>query len=204
MVDHIKLTTELIKDWKIISKFKNNNFLLERYQNATTVSQLQSKLWIINKLINLNLKPKRVALLGGWFAHYITPLLIDNLNVEFIRNYDIDKEALQISQGLNRRYKTIYHTGTRNIMLNEIDRKFDLIINTSCEHMFHMKKFREINPYLNCFYVLQSTNETKYDDHINCVDSPEELIDQANLKQVLYKGSKVLDNGMTRFMVIGK
>ena len=56
----------------------------------------------------------------------------------------------------------------------------------------------------NWFYVLQSTNETKYDDHINCVNSPEELVNQANLKQVLYKGSKVLDNGMTRFMVIGK
>jgi hypothetical protein len=161
-------------------------------------------LWIINELINLNLKPKRVALLGGWFANYITPLLIDNLDVEFIRNYDIDKEALQISQKLNQRYKTIYHTGTRNIMLNEIDRKFDLVINTSCEHMFHMKKFREINRYLNCFYVLQSTNETKYEDHINCVSNANDLAEQADIKEIYFSGSKVLDNGMTRFMVIGK
>ena len=79
-----------------------------------------------------------------------------------------------------------------------------MIINTSCEHMYHMKKFKELNLALNPIYILQSTNDTKYDDHINCVNSAEELIKQADLKEIYFSGSKVLDNGMTRFMVIGK
>jgi hypothetical protein len=70
--------------------------------------------------------------------------------------------------------------------------------------MFPMKKFKEINFRLNCVYVLQSTNETKYDDHINCVNSVDELIKQADIKEIYFSGKKVLDNGMTRFMVIGK
>ena len=96
---------------------------------------------------------------------------------------------------------------------------FDLIINTSCEHMFPMHRFRKINTSDSSdghrygsdavfggdpIYVLQSTDEDKYDDHINCVSSPEELAKQANITEILYSGIKVLDSGMKRFMVIGK
>jgi hypothetical protein len=67
-----------------------------------------------------------------------------------------------------------------------------------------MKKFKELNPALNPIYILQSTNDTKYDDHINCVNTADELAKQSNINEVYFSGSKVLDNGMTRFMVIGK
>ena len=79
-----------------------------------------------------------------------------------------------------------------------------MIINFSCEHMYYMKKIKELNPALNPIYVLQSTNETKYDDHINCVKDEKELTEQGDLTEIYFSGSKVLDNGMTRFMVIGK
>jgi hypothetical protein len=36
------------------------------------------------------------------------------------------------------------------------------------------------------------------------VSGPEELAEQAELINVVYSGTKVLDNGMKRFMVIGK
>jgi hypothetical protein len=67
-----------------------------------------------------------------------------------------------------------------------------------------MKKIKELNPTLNCLYVLQSTNDNSYDDHINCVSNDNELTEQADIKEIYFSGSKVLDNGMTRFMVIGK
>ena len=97
-------------------------------------------------------------------------------------------------------------------MFKEIWRKeekygaFDVLINTSCEHMFPMRRFRELNTELsgNPIYVLQSTNEDEYDDHINCVNGPEELAEQAELTDIMYSGTKILDSGMKRFMVIGK
>ena len=41
-------------------------------------------------------------------------------------------------------------------------------------------------------------------NHINCVSGPEELAKQANFTELLYSGTKILDSGMKRFMVIGK
>jgi hypothetical protein len=207
MVEHIKFTPEMSNNWSRswAETEKQRPWAFNRLLDASTTSQLQSKLWIVNELINLNIKPNRVALLGGWFAHLITPLLVDELNAKSIINYEIDEDAKMISYKLNRRYKnTIYKANKKNIMINEIENDFDLVINSSCEHMFPMKKFRQLNSHLKSMYVLQSTNETKYDDHINCVNSPEELANQAVLENVLYSGSKILDNGMTRFMVIGK
>ena len=69
--------------------------------------------------------------------------------------------------------------------------------------MYPMKKIRELNPNLKSWFVLQSTNEDKFDDHINCVNSTKELAEQGGIKQISYEGQITLDNGMTRFMVIG-
>ena len=176
-------------------------------------SQLESKLWIIQELIKLEIKPKVVALLAGWHSQYIIPLLIE-YGVEFIYNFEIDRDAKDISYKFNKRYKDQekYECHITDIMFKEIWRKeencgaFDVLINTSCEHMFPMRRFRELNKKLsgNPTYVLQSTNEDKYEDHINCVSGPEELAEQAEFVDIMYSGTKILDNGMERFMVIGK
>ena len=80
-------------------------------------------------------------------------------------------------------------------------------INCACEHMYPMWKFRELNkpvlqeiPYM--YYSLQMM--INMSDHINCVNSEEELIDQAGIKDVMYSGAKLLSNKSTRFMVIGR
>ena len=86
------------------------------------------------------------------------------------------------------------------------DENFDVIINTSCQHMFPMRNFTKLNKEFlgNALYVLQSTDEDKYDDHINCVSGPEDLIQQSDFTEVIYSGTKELNNGMKRFMVIGR
>ena len=82
---------------------------------------------------------------------------------------------------------------------------YDIFINTSCEHMWPMSRFRDLNSELSNdpLYVLQSTDDSEWDDHINCVSSAEELIEQSKITEVLYSGEQKLDNGMKRFMVIG-
>ena len=70
--------------------------------------------------------------------------------------------------------------------------------------MFPMTRFYSLNKFENFpLYVLQSTDDSQWDDHINCVSSPDELIEQAKITEVLYSGEQELDNGMKRFMVIG-
>jgi len=211
-MEYLKFTPELAHDWKNALS-SSEPYLLKRVLDSMNQSQLESKLWIIQELIKLEIKPKIVAILAGWYSQYIIPLLIEH-GVEFIYNFEIDRDAKDISYKFNKRYKDQekYQCHITDIMFKEIWRKeenygaFDVLINTSCEHMFPMRRFRELNKNLsgNPIYVLQSTNEDKYEDHINCVSGPEELAEQAELINVVYSGTKVLDNGMNRFMVIGK
>ena len=121
-------------------------------------------------------------------------------------NHEIDNGAKDISYKYNKRYKDTgqYQCLIKDAMMKELDEIFDIVINTSCEHMFPMKRFVEMNKQNSPLYVLQSTNDDQYDDHINCVSSPKELAEQAEFVDVMYSGTKTLDNGMKRFMVIGR
>lgn len=218
MVDHIKFTTEIAEDWKsVLSLVHHDEYkhCIKRIRDASTSSQLQSKLWLVSEIINLGINVERVALLGGWYANFIVPLLIDELGASFIHNFEIDQDVKQLSYKFNKRYKDekIYKCYIVDVMFSPIwqymkqgESGFDLVINTSCEHMFPMRKFLKMNRgfFDNSIYVLQSTDDEQYDDHINCVSSPDELAEQANFVDVLYSGTKILDNGMNRFMIIGK
>ena len=218
MVDHIKFTTEIAEDWKsVLSLVHHDEYkhCIKRIRDASTSSQLQSKLWLVSEIINLGINVERVALLGGWYANFIVPLLIDELGASFIHNFEIDQDVKQLSYKFNKRYKDekIYKCYIVDVMFSPIwqymkqgESGFDLVINTSCEHMFPMRKFLKMNRgfFDNSIYVLQSTDDDQYDDHINCVNSPDELAEQANFVDILYSGTKILDNGMNRFMVIGK
>ena len=210
MVEYIKYTPDVANDWKQASADVRKDYphQFRRTLDASTASQLESKLWVVDELYKLpaSIECQRVALLGGWFANFITPLLIDTLNMSMVFNYEIDQDAKEISYKYNKRYKDTskYQCSVKDVMMKSLEEDFDIIINCSCEHMYPMTKFYEWNPELqDPIYVLQSTDDDQYDDHINCVGSPQELADQAKIADVLYSGIKVLPNGMNRFMVIG-
>ena len=231
MVEGMNFTTEVCDDWRaIFQKISSSNDKDHTYHqhskrilDATTASQLQSKLWMINELLNIYmpkdglrtigpLRPNNIVFLGGWYAQFSVELLMTHLKPDFIQNYEIDRDVKDISQRFNKRYKDKdkYRCNVKDIMWEKfVEREekriiYDLIINTSCEHMFPMTRFYSLNKFKNYpLYVLQSTDDEQWDDHINCVSSPDELIEQAKITEVLYSGKRELDNGMKRFMVIG-
>ena len=212
-MEYLKFTPELANDWKNALS-SSEPYVFKRVMDSMNQSQLESKLWIIQELIKLDIKPKRVAMLAGWFAQYTVPLLYDNFeSIVRIENFEIDRDVKKISYKFNKRYKEEGYTiKIKNVMFDKIQPKgngqedMDTIINCSCEHMYPMWKFRELNKTIqkNPLYILQSSNDEQHEDHINCVNSEEELIDQARIKDVMYSGSKILSNKSTRFMVIGR
>jgi len=215
-MEYLKYTPELANDWKNALS-SSEPYLFKRVMDSMNQSQLESKLWIIQELIKLEIKPKRVAILAGWYAQYIVPLLYDNFeSLEFVENYEIDQDVKRLSYKFNKRLKEDkkYRITIRNVMFDKIQEGWhpvhklgmDTIINCACEHMYPMWKFRELNKTIqkNPLYILQSSNDEQHEDHINCVNSEEELIDQARIKDVMYSGSKILSNKSTRFMVIGR
>ena len=212
-MEYLKYTPEMARDWKNAIN-ASEGYLRKRVADSMNESQLVSKLWLVEELSNLNVKPVNISLLAGWFAQYIVPLLYDNIeSVEWIENFEMDRDIKRVAYKFNTRYKKEdkYKVSIRNVMFGNLislsSPTFDTVINCSCEHMYPMSKFKKLkNTGVddNALYILQSSNDTQYDDHINCVDDADELADQANLVDILYAGEKLLPNGMTRFMVIGR
>ena len=212
-MEYLKYTPEVARDWKNAIN-SSEGYLRKRVLDSMNESQLVSKMWLVEELSNLNVKPVNISLLAGWFAQYIVPLLYDNFeSIEWIENFEMDRDIKSLAYKFNTRYKKEdkYKVTIRNVMFGNLislsSPTFDTVINCSCEHMYPMSKFKELeNTGVNDnpLYILQSSNDTQYDDHINCVNDADELADQANLAEILYAGEKLLPNGMTRFMVIGR
>ena len=212
-MEYLKYTPEMARDWKNAIN-ASEGYLRKRVLDSMNESQLVSKMWLVEELSNLNVKPVNISLLAGWFAQYIVPLLYDNFeSIEWIENFEMDRDIKNIAYKFNKRYKDDkkYKVSIKNVMFDNLaglsDPNFDTVINCSCEHMYPMSKFRELSNTgvnSNALYVLQSSDDTQYDDHINCVKDADELAEQANLIDIMYAGEKLLPNGMTRFMVIGR
>jgi len=224
---HLEFRPKLAEDWKnaisagVNLEIGNYQYLTKRVFDSMNASQLESKIWLVETLEKFDVQPKRVALLAGWFAQYIVPLMFDTFpKCEWIENFEIDHDVTPISYKFNKRYKdeNKYKINMRNVMIKPLKFRqnpnspipkedvYDVIINCACEHMYPMWKFRELNNAVqkNPLFVLQSSNDDQHEDHINCVESEDELIDQARIKHVIYSGSKILSNKSTRFMVIGR
>ena len=210
-MEYLKFTPELANDWKnaLNSTETSMPYVFKRVMDSLNSSQLQSKLWLIEELNCLEIKPTNVCLIAGWYAQYVVPLLLDTFSsIQLIENFEIDKDIREMTYRFNKRFKDEdkYRVVIKNIRFKELskEQEFDLVINCAGEHLFPMWKFREINEEQDPVYVLQSSDDDTHDDHINCVQSTDELIEQARIVDVLYSGSIKLHNGTTRFMVIGQ
>ena len=90
---HLQFTPDLANDWKnaMLASSElavgNYHYLTRRVLDSMNASQLESKLWIIDELNSLNIKPKVVGILAGWYSNFLTPLLLENLGVDFVWNF---------------------------------------------------------------------------------------------------------------------
>ena len=115
------------KDWKQAFVDTERHFPHQEraLASATTISQMESKIWLVEELHELSLEAKSVCLLGGWFANYITTLLIEKINVEHVHNFEIDDDAKKISYKFNKRYKdnNQYKCDVVNVMFEPVWKK---------------------------------------------------------------------------------
>lgn len=177
---------------------------VEDFAKSFSENQIYAKSWLVEQLMLhpiAGVKNKEVWILGSWYGTILVPLLMRKLpNIYKIHLVDYDAECLEIASGLFRDYNIKTHQYDINFDYPKI--KGDLIINTSCEHMWPMKDY---NFEGLCAY--QSNNFKDEAAHINCVDSIDELINQSGLSQIDYKGEipfHKYDDHHKRYMVIGR
>jgi hypothetical protein len=82
------------------------------------------------------------------------------------------------------------------------DHGFDLIINTSCEHLEKIGKWFGKIP-AGTLLTLQSNNYFGIDGHVNCVETLAQFKRQVPIEDVMFEGEIELKK-YTRFMLIGR
>lgn len=169
--------------------------------------QMASKLWLIDELDKCaDVSDKPMVVVGAWYG--VLPLLMNwrmkNPPPRMLC-IDIDHEVLSAGERL---IGPLYE----NVEFRLADAMtFDyetfgggpgaVVVNTICEHLPQFDSWwkRIPNGHL---VVLQSNNYFLCPDHVNAVDSLEEMKEQAPMSRVLFEGALPLLK-WKRFMLIG-
>lgn len=174
-------------------------------------NQWQSKSWLMEILSVINEKENPVIwVLGSWYGTVIVPLIFEYIkDVKQIHLFDYDKEVFEICHSLHKKWnnKIVRHCKDINFEIDKLksyDIQPDIVINTSCEHMWFMQDL--LLKDKSILYAFQSNNFKLESAHINCTDSLEEFKNQTGLKTIEYEGSMPfhdIDDEYKRWMVIG-
>ncbi len=186
--------------------------------DAISRGQLLSKKWLIDQVKDMDLGI--VWLCAGWYATLATMMFEANLNVKGIFSFDVDQYCLEIAEDCNKpwlmndwqfkattadiyslNYKTGKFVTKKPDGEEEIRRKPNTVINTSCEHIDPIYWAKLIPK--DTRIIAQSNNMKHIKEHQHCVNTVEELLQQIKLANIEFAGSLPLPGGYTRFMVIG-
>ena len=162
-------------------------------------NKLSSKKWLVDEVLKIA-KPINVLLLGSWYTTYL-PYALGNA---FYTCVDIDPSVIYLSQKFNDYFKSkstfTYITADAKSYIQANQKYYDIVINTSCEHMnFDMK---DVLWDKRPLYVFQSNNYS-IDEHVNYKHSLDDFVTSTGLTNIKYSGSLETPK-YDRYMVIGK
>lgn len=166
------------------------------YIDAHSNYQVESKIWLVERLINLDKKFDNAIFIGGWLG--ISAFWsVKKQIMHKVTNLDMDEQAIKFSNKLNGFNKT-YHGIVGDANAHNFD-DYDLVINTSSEHMTEdwFKKLKK-----GTTVALQSNDFHDIVEHINTVNNLKELEEKYPMSKILFSGVKDCDR-YNRFMLIG-
>lgn len=202
--------------WHIPPSYLERASKPEYPRDAFSLGQLASKAWLLQHAdaTGMGRKELTVAILGCWIGTLVEPLLDCTPRIKRIYGFDVDPEAVELSERFNIRhvqnqwrYKgVVADVNTLDCALMQfqtngelIEVKPDVIINTSCEHMstdwFHSVADDQL-------IIMQTNNSPDFDGHINTCSSRKEMQQRYPLRDILFEGKLELPI-YTRYMQIG-
>jgi hypothetical protein len=207
---------------QFISAFKNfyvND--IEINNDCFARGQLRSKKWLVEELSKVVSDLGTVFLCAGWYGTLATMLFESDIQIEKIRNFDIDPSCLNISKVFNKPW-LIDNWKYQHSVVDITDMDFesctydvtnsageittftdspDTVINTSCEHIENFSEWYADIPQ-GTLVILQSNNYFEVEDHKNCSETLRDFSDSVPCSTTLFEGELQLDD-YTRFMKIG-
>jgi hypothetical protein len=114
---------------------------------------------------------------------------------------DVDPSAIKYAKVLHGETNITYQCfDVDSLPLSVLSNNYDILINTSCEHMKDMAHIVKAEP--DKTYVFQSCDNKNDPGHINVVKSSEELAQKSGISNVIFSG-RLSFGYKNRFMVIG-
>lgn len=180
----------------LISKQKIGG--VENFIESFKTNQIKCKKWLVEEIANSSTTFNNVLVIGSWNGVLLYELMKKYCDVGSYDFLDLDKQTHMHRDVYFSLHKMEKNYNSIICDANEFSdfANYDLIINTSCEHMMPLPSV------YGPLYAVQSNNYTSVPEHINCVKNAKELKKQYNLTHTLYESE--LDMGhYKRFMVIG-
>jgi len=197
------------------------NFNKKEMLDTFSKGQLDSKCWLIDTVVQLDLHLGKTWTLCGWIGTLAYLMFLRNITgIDIIRSFDIDDACHALADTLNRAdvvndwrfkastlnvnllqydnfiYDTVKHDGSKQ----ELCESADTIINTSCDHMIDNTWWSSIPA--GKLVILQNNDFFEHADHSNCCYSIEEFKTKYPMQTILFEGT--LDCTLyNRFMLIG-
>jgi hypothetical protein len=173
--------------------------------SSLSQGQIESKLWLYSVLKDVLPQDKYdFHFAGGWTG--LTALVGLWLFPELFKNcesFDIDPRCADVAKFLNEPYSWNGLFSATTLDLKQFSyqpQKPQILVNTICEHIDFANWYQQVPA--GQFLVLQSNNLKGAEGHISCVDSLQEFMGMAPLKDLLFAGELELFD-YTRFMLIG-
>jgi len=167
---------------------------LKEIRDAFRKKQVLGKTMLLDLVEQQCDTTSKILIVGSWIG--FTSFCLYKLGYNNITEVDLDERLAPLTKWVNRFNSSFKHISddVNNINLHE----FDVIINTSCEHMSN--SWFDNTPK-GTLLVLQSTDYVE-DDHINRCISIDEMISKYPMDVLTYK---TLDlDYYKRFMLVGR
>lgn len=193
--------------------------------NSINSSQMSSKQWLVDILVPIltaksdytyngnkyirDAELKDILILGSWYG--LTSFLLKEQLDPSIKIWNVDSDftceiiGRMLQKGMNSCAENRFATADAlEYYLDRTD-SYQVIINTSCEHMEQEDLDIILNTKLpNTLVCFQSNNYDEEPEHINTHNSLEEFVKSLNLLRVFWSGTfNPADAKYERYMVIG-
>jgi hypothetical protein len=173
----------------------------KRTLDSFWAGQIKSKIWLIDNIKPYIQSPVSIDIHGGWNGVLASLLFQSGIPISKIRTVDIDPSCEKIAYDMNKLEEIQGRFSAVTADMCGIGSDFDLVINTSSEHISEDQYQRWINNLSNESLVVVQSNNYRIDEHIRIAESLDQFVEQSMLT-VKWHGKLELPM-YERYMVIG-
>ena len=180
----------------------------DRYRTLESFwkGQINSKVWLIEQLKKLpRVHSMDILICGGWYGVMATLLFNSDLYVNKITSIDVDNKCENTANTMNKQYEIAgrFRAVTQDMMTYKDYDRYDMIINTVCEHLTQEQYNEWLKLIPNDKIIVLQSNDYVIPEHVNPMKDLNQFVAQSKLYPIV-EPSELQTEKYKRFMIVGK